>query len=90
MAAGTRQGRIVAALARVAAPLALLPRAGAASAIPYADPKPTTPQLLSSKLGVLESAIVDDGAACSSRARPGPGPRAVRYCASIGPARLRS
>ncbi len=61
MAAGTRQGRIVAALARVAAPLALLPRAGAASAIPYADPKPPTPQLLSSKLGVLESAIVDDG-----------------------------
>jgi gluconolactonase len=60
MAVGRRQGRIVAGLARTAAPLALPAAAGAASAVPYCDPKPPRPDVLHSKLGLLESAIVDE------------------------------
>ncbi|MGZ4619502.1 MAG: SMP-30/gluconolactonase/LRE family protein [Frankiaceae bacterium] len=59
-AAGPRQGRIVAGLARAAAPLTFPLSAGAAGAVGYCPPEPRPPQLLRSKLGVLESAIVDE------------------------------
>lgn len=60
MAVGRRQGRIVAALARAAAPLALPAAAAAASAVPYCEPQPPRPEILYSQLGLLESALVDD------------------------------
>ena len=60
MAGGGRQGRIVAALACTAAPVSLLPGLGAAWAVPYTDPKPPRPEVLHSRLGALESALVDD------------------------------
>ncbi len=60
MAGGGRQGRIVAALAYAAAPVTLLSGVGPARAVAYPDPKPPRPKVLHSKLGALESAIVDD------------------------------
>ena len=60
MAAGRRQGRIVAALARAAAPLRLPAAAAAASAVSYCAPQPSRPEILYSQLGLLESALVDE------------------------------
>lgn len=60
MAAGGRQGRVVAGLVRAAAPLALPLAAGAAGAVPWCEPAPPPPQVLYSQLGLLESAIVDN------------------------------
>jgi hypothetical protein len=68
MALGRIQGRIVAGLARAAAPLTLPAAAGAASAVRYCDPKPPRPDVLYSKLGLLESAIVDEPEAWAKRA----------------------
>jgi sugar lactone lactonase YvrE len=59
MAIGGRQGLIVGALVRIAAPLSLPLAAAAARAVPYRDPKPAALRVLRSGLGVLESAIVD-------------------------------
>jgi DNA-binding beta-propeller fold protein YncE len=58
--AASRQGRIVAGLTRAAAPLALPLSAGAAGAVRYCEPTPPPPHVLQSKLGLLESVIVDD------------------------------
>lgn len=58
--AGPRQGRFVAGLARAVAPLAVPLSAGAAGAVGYCEPEPPPPQLLQSKLGLLESALVDE------------------------------
>jgi outer membrane protein assembly factor BamB len=60
MVIGGRQGRIVGAIARIAAPLSLPAAAGAARAVPRCDPPPADPITLCSTLGVLESAIVDN------------------------------
>ncbi len=60
MAVRRRQGHIAAALARAAGPFVLPLGAAGARAAPYADPKPSRPEVMHSKLGVLESAIVDD------------------------------
>lgn len=59
-APGPRQGRIVAGLAQAVAPLTVPLAAGAAGAVRSCAPTPPPPQVLHSRLGLPESAIVDD------------------------------
>ena len=57
---GGRQGRIVGAIARVAATVFVPLSVATARAVPYCIPRPAPPRVLWSSLGMLESAVVDD------------------------------